>query len=50
MKDIGAILLIGVIAIALMFGVSSCVKWKWSECRKVGHGKLYCLDKVLRDK
>lgn len=33
--------------ILILLGLGfSCEAWKWSECRKVGHGKLYCAMKL----
>lgn len=23
--------------------VGSCIRWRWNECRGVGHGVAYCL-------
>lgn len=35
-----AILLVCAIAIGSLF------YWEWSECRNVGHGRLYCLVQI----
>lgn len=40
-KTVGAILLV----VAVLFLVGSCTRWKWNECRKVGHGIAYCIIK-----
>jgi Ca2+/Na+ antiporter len=29
--------------VALLLGIGSCTRWKWNECRGVGHGALYCI-------
>lgn len=44
MKTIGWLLVIGGI-IMLAF---SCERWKWRECKQVGHSTIYCLGKALK--
>lgn len=34
------IALIVILFIALIGG---CIRWRWSECRQVGHGVAYCV-------
>lgn len=29
--------------VAFLLLVGGCVRWKWSECRGVGHGVAYCV-------
>jgi hypothetical protein len=33
---------VAVMCLAVLFLVGSCVRWKWNECRQVGHGVMYC--------
>lgn len=33
---------LAIITLALLLPVG-CEVWKYGECRKVGHGRLYCL-------
>jgi hypothetical protein len=35
------------VTILLLFVIKSCVQFNWEECRKVGHGKIYCIGKVM---
>lgn len=37
----GLFYLLVVIALCLLLG--SCIRWRWNECRQVGHGAAYCL-------
>jgi len=37
-----AVLIVVCLAFYAMY---SCERWKWRECRSVGHSVLYCLDK-----
>lgn len=37
------ILQITAIVVVVLFVVVSCTRWKWGECRKVGHGVAYCV-------
>lgn len=39
MQQIGAVILI----VGILFLVNSCEKWKYNECKKVGHGTAYYL-------
>ncbi len=31
---------------AILLAAYSCERWKWQECRAVGHSRLYCASKV----
>ena len=39
MKTIIVLLSIG----AILYGVYMYERWRWNECRKVGHGVAYCI-------
>lgn len=39
----GAVLLL---VLGLLFAMFACERWKYRECRKVGHSVLYCLDQL----
>lgn len=39
-------ILIIAMPVALLFLCYSCEKWKYEECKKVGHGTLYCVIKI----
>lgn len=36
-------LAIGVIVVSALLLIGSCMKWRWEECRGVGHGVAYCV-------
>lgn len=44
MKHIALILVVGLI----LFSIISCERWKYNECKKVGHGAAYCIWKMGR--
>lgn len=37
-------IVLGVVAFLALVG--GCIRWEWNECRKVGHGVLYCIVKA----
>lgn len=39
-------LLLGIVLLAAL--IAFCVHWEFAECRKVGHGVLYCLAHIGR--
>ena len=47
MKVIERIIIVAGIVGAL-FLMKTCAEWKWNECRKVGHGKVYCAAHIGR--
>lgn len=44
MRGVAVVLLFGA---AVVFGLYELTAWQWRECRKVGHGVLYCITKGL---
>lgn len=48
MKNAFRFVLIFICVVAVLFGVVSCARWQWDECKKVGHGDLYCTFDMLR--
>ena len=36
--------LVAAVIVAFLLVVGSCTRWKWNECRGVGHGVLYCIN------
>lgn len=47
MKIIERIIIVAGI-IGILFLMKTCVAWKWNECRKVGHGAVYCAHDLSR--
>lgn len=37
-----------VVVIACLFLIGSCVRWRFGECRSVGHGVAYCVMESAR--
>jgi hypothetical protein len=38
--------LVGLITVAILLAAVSCERWKYKECRKVGHSALYCVTQI----
>lgn len=36
-----------VVAVVVVI-LGAVIRWQWRECRKVGHGVVYCLSKVTK--
>jgi len=36
-----------VIIVVVLVVMAGCERWKWNECRGVGHSRLYCFTKVF---
>jgi hypothetical protein len=41
-RDFSALIPLGVVLVVFLV-IGGCVRWRWNECRKVGHGFLYCV-------
>lgn len=34
---------VGAVVILVILLIGGCIRWRWGECRKVGHGVAYCI-------
>jgi len=42
MREFIKLLFVVLVVLSLIGTVGGCQYWKWNECRKVGHGRVYC--------
>lgn len=45
-KNWRQVALVAGVIVAFLLVVGSCTRWKWNECRGVGHGVLYCVNQM----